>query len=247
MPPQPTSTVTFPRCGTSMTASRWAANAGTFLKVTLLTLPLRHSALTRIRPAGASRTSSVTGSFIGSMPISRKDRHHRDGIAARHHRIFDLLHDDIAGIGLRMTRRHDDVAAMGGIAARLAQHQLAQLVVIGLQPFHFLIDGIAGNMRHATRDHAHRRACMSIDRVDRSFESHDHSPLRFGCAITWTFRIRYHLYECPCLSITRVMFMNIHVHFRRKRLAFAAIACGNSRTEAQQHPAAKETRDWRLR
>ncbi|MNG30909.1 hypothetical protein D3C84_1166230 [compost metagenome] len=53
-----------------MVASRCAANAGTFWKVTPLTLPSLHSALMRIRPAGASRVSSVTGSFIGNMPIS---------------------------------------------------------------------------------------------------------------------------------------------------------------------------------
>ncbi|MNC37964.1 hypothetical protein D3C75_865490 [compost metagenome] len=47
-----------------------AANAGTFWKVTALTLPPSHRALMRISPAGASSTSSVSGSCIGSMPIS---------------------------------------------------------------------------------------------------------------------------------------------------------------------------------
>jgi len=32
---------------------------------------LRQSAVTRTRPAGASSTSEVTGSVIGTMPVSR--------------------------------------------------------------------------------------------------------------------------------------------------------------------------------
>ena len=46
------------------------ANAGTFRKVTPVTLPSRHSAVTRMSPAGASSASSVTGSCIGSIPVS---------------------------------------------------------------------------------------------------------------------------------------------------------------------------------
>ena len=71
MPPHATSTGTVPSVGTSIGASRWAANAGTLRKVTPSTLPSRHSARTRMSPAGASRTISVTGSTIGSIPVSR--------------------------------------------------------------------------------------------------------------------------------------------------------------------------------
>jgi hypothetical protein len=55
-----------------MTASRWVANAGTFRNVTPVTLPPAQSARTPIRPAGVSRVNVVTGSVIGSMPVSRR-------------------------------------------------------------------------------------------------------------------------------------------------------------------------------
>ena len=71
MPPYATSTATVPRPGTSIGASRCVANAGTLRNVTPVTLPPSQVARTRIRPAGASSTSSVTGSVIGSMPVSR--------------------------------------------------------------------------------------------------------------------------------------------------------------------------------
>ena len=40
--------------------------------VTPPTLPSAHSARTRMSPAGASSVSSVTGSIIGSMPVSSR-------------------------------------------------------------------------------------------------------------------------------------------------------------------------------
>ncbi len=47
------------------------ANAGTLRKVTPRDLAAaRTRRVTRIRPAGDSRVSSVTGSVIGSMPVS---------------------------------------------------------------------------------------------------------------------------------------------------------------------------------
>ena len=49
----------------------WVANAGTLRNVTPVTLPSRQAALTRMSPAGDSRVSSVTGSVIGSRPVSR--------------------------------------------------------------------------------------------------------------------------------------------------------------------------------
>ena len=62
--------MTVPRCGTSSGVSRWVANDGTFRNVTPVTLPFAQSARTRIRPAGDSSVSSVTGSVIGSIPVS---------------------------------------------------------------------------------------------------------------------------------------------------------------------------------
>ena len=59
-----------PTCGTSIGTSRWVANAGTLRNVTPVTLPPAQAAVTRMRPAGASSTSSVSGSVIGSIPVS---------------------------------------------------------------------------------------------------------------------------------------------------------------------------------
>ena len=70
MPPYATSTVTVPSWGTSTGASRWVANAGTLRNVTPVTLPPAQVARMRMRPAGASSVISVTGSVIGSMPVS---------------------------------------------------------------------------------------------------------------------------------------------------------------------------------
>jgi hypothetical protein len=65
-------TVTVPRCGTSTGAARCVAKAGTFRNVTAVTFPSRHAARTRIRPAGASSVSSVTGSVMGRIPVSSR-------------------------------------------------------------------------------------------------------------------------------------------------------------------------------
>ena len=70
MPPQARSTVTVPSSGTSIGTSSASTKAGTFVNVTRRTLPPSQSARTFTRPAGASRTSSVTGSTIGTMPVS---------------------------------------------------------------------------------------------------------------------------------------------------------------------------------
>ena len=59
-----------PSCGTSTGVSRWVAKAGTLRNVTPVTLPPAHVARIRISPAGASSAISVTGSVIGSMPVS---------------------------------------------------------------------------------------------------------------------------------------------------------------------------------
>src|SRR5215218_110209 len=72
MPPYATSTTTVPTWGTSIGTSRWVANAGTLRKVTPVTLPPAQVAVTRIRPAGASSTSWVTGSVIATIPVSRR-------------------------------------------------------------------------------------------------------------------------------------------------------------------------------
>jgi hypothetical protein len=61
---------TAPTVGTSSITSRRTANAGTFSNVTPVTLPAATSQRTRINPAGASSTNSVTGSRGETMPVS---------------------------------------------------------------------------------------------------------------------------------------------------------------------------------
>src|SRR3546814_17723269 len=51
-------------------ASRCIRKAGTLRKDTRRHLPSAHSAATRTRPAGVSTQSRVTGSIIGTMPVS---------------------------------------------------------------------------------------------------------------------------------------------------------------------------------
>ncbi|MCY1436269.1 hypothetical protein D9M71_523870 [compost metagenome] len=59
-----------PTPSTSIHASRRSAKDGTFLISTRSTLPSRQSATASIRPPGASSTSRVCGSVIGTMPVS---------------------------------------------------------------------------------------------------------------------------------------------------------------------------------
>jgi hypothetical protein len=72
MPPYATSTLIVPSPGTSTCRSSANTKAGTLSKVTLTHLPSRHSAVTGTSPAGASSVSLVTGSVIGSMPVSSR-------------------------------------------------------------------------------------------------------------------------------------------------------------------------------
>src|SRR6476646_5743780 len=72
MPPYATSTTTVPSVGTSTGTARCVAKAGTLRNVTAVTFPSEQSARTRMTPAGASRVSSVTGSTIGSIPVSSR-------------------------------------------------------------------------------------------------------------------------------------------------------------------------------
>ncbi|MNR12488.1 hypothetical protein D3C85_1288460 [compost metagenome] len=113
---------------------------------------------------------------LGERLLHRQHAHlqqhgdHRDGVAAGHHRVLDLLHDDVARIGLGVAGRDDDVAAMRRVAARFAQHQLAQLVVVGFEPLHLGVHAVAGDVRHAAGDHAHGGAGVGVDGVDGAFE-----------------------------------------------------------------------------
>ncbi|MCY1554619.1 hypothetical protein D9M68_912020 [compost metagenome] len=83
-----------------------------------------------------------------------------------------MLQDDVAGIGLRVSGRNDDVAAVSRIAPRLAQQQLAQLVVVCLHPLHLFMNGVARNIGNPAGYDTHRRAGVCIYSMNRSFECH---------------------------------------------------------------------------
>jgi hypothetical protein len=63
--------VIVPNPSTPTRAPRWVAKHGTLVSSTRSTLPARQRACTGTRPAGVSTVSVVTGSRIGSMPVSR--------------------------------------------------------------------------------------------------------------------------------------------------------------------------------
>jgi hypothetical protein len=72
------------------------------------------------------------GLLHGQQAHFQQNGGHGDGVAARHHRVLHLLQEDVTRIRLRMTGRHDAVAAMRGVATGCAQQQLAQAVLVGL-------------------------------------------------------------------------------------------------------------------
>ena len=102
----------------------------------------------------------------------QQDGGDRDGVAARHHRVFDLLHDDVAGLRLGVAGGHQQVAAMRGVATGFAQSELAEMVVVRLKPFHLVIDGGAGDMADAAGYHPHGDAGMGVDGLNHAFEGH---------------------------------------------------------------------------
>jgi hypothetical protein len=70
IPPYATSTTTLPSPATSTGRWRCKTNDGTLRKRTRTHRPPRHSAVTRTNPPGVSSVSTVSGSRIGSMPVS---------------------------------------------------------------------------------------------------------------------------------------------------------------------------------
>ena len=63
--------VCWPTPFTSTFASSTWTKAGTFLNLTCSTLPFSQRQVRCTRPAGVSSVSSVTGSFMGRIPVSR--------------------------------------------------------------------------------------------------------------------------------------------------------------------------------
>lgn len=76
---------------------------------------------------------------------------------------------------------NDQVAAQGRVAPGFARHQLPELGVVRLEPFHLTVDGVARDMWHATGYDAHRLAGVRLDRVDHAFEDMGSFDLR-GCS-----------------------------------------------------------------
>jgi len=104
-------------------------------------------------------------------------RRYADGIRARHGRVLGLLHDDETRGGFGMRRRHNDVAAQGGVSARFTQHAQTQVIQIFLHVFHFFEHGLAGHVEHATGDDATRFAAgMKVNGGDEVGEVHEFTP-----------------------------------------------------------------------
>ena len=108
--------------------------------------------VTRMRPAGDSSVSSVVGSVIGSRPVSSSTVTTHIVLVPDMPGVFDLLHDHVAGLSLRVRGRQDEVAVGRRVAARLAQHPQAQVVAVGLEPGHRLEHRAAGHALDAADD-----------------------------------------------------------------------------------------------
>ena len=95
-----------------------------------------------------------------------------DRVRAGHRRVLGGLHDDEAGVAVRLRRRHDQVRVHGDAAARLAQEQPAQRVV-GAQRLHPLEHRFAGRREHAADDDvADLAAGVAADDRERAAGAH---------------------------------------------------------------------------
>ena len=121
-----------------------------------MTLPSAQSAVTRMSPAGDSSVSSVTGSVIGSSPVSSRTVTTHIVLVPDMPGIFDLLHDHVTGVGGGVVRGQDQVAVGRRVAARLAQHPQAQVVAVGLEPGHRVEHRGAGDALDPADDDAAR-------------------------------------------------------------------------------------------
>ena len=100
-------------------------------------------------------------------------RRHADRVGTRHQRGIFRLHDDEAGIGIGMGRRHQQVDVPEHPAARLVQHEAAQPAV-GLDKVAHLGDRAAGRRFHPVDDHIANLALgVAGQGVDGLQRSHD--------------------------------------------------------------------------
>ena len=103
------------------------------------------------------------------MPVSSSTVTTQIVLVPRHPRVLDLLHDHVAGVGLRVGRRQDQVAVGGRVAARLAQHPQAQVVAgVACRRASCRTSSRPGTSEHAADDHpAGLAAGVGVDRRDR--------------------------------------------------------------------------------
>ena len=96
-----------------------------------------------------------------------------DRIAARHRRIFDLLHDHEPGVGFRVGGGQYQVAIRGRISTRFPKHAQPDMIGVRLKVDFLLEHRRARNVEHATGDHAARfSARMGVYGCDHTGESH---------------------------------------------------------------------------
>ena len=87
-------------------------------------------------------------------PALEQDRRDAHDVAARHRRVvLGLLHDDDAGVSRGIGRRQDEIHHRRGIAARLAQHQPPEAVLVPLEVLFLLEHGAAGHVQRADATH----------------------------------------------------------------------------------------------
>ena len=129
----------------------------------------------RISPAGASSVSSVTGSTIGIMPVSSST------VATQIVLVPDMPGYSTCSMITKPASasgpggRQDHVAAERRVAARLAQHQLAQPVAVIAQVAHLVVHRRAGHVEHAADDHPARLAArVRVDGLDDTRQPHGH-------------------------------------------------------------------------
>ena len=118
-----------PRPGTNSGTSSASTNDGTPSNVTRSQLPSRHVAVTWISPAAVSSTTEVSGSTIGTVPVSSKRGDHADRVRAAHRVGTVGLADDEPGIGLGIERGEHEVGAGLRSTTRFEAQELADRVV----------------------------------------------------------------------------------------------------------------------
>ena len=112
---------------------------------------------------------------LGHLDHAGLDEHSgdADGVAARHRGVFHVLHDHVAVIGCGIARRQDEIAAGRRIAARLIEHELAQVVTVSLEVAGLLEHGRTWHIGDTTGDDpAGHTVSVDVDGRDPAIEPH---------------------------------------------------------------------------